>query len=45
MAAIVNSTYKTFHGVKDSEMRKIQSYLGYYESLEPRKEVENTKNQ
>lgn len=44
MAAIINSTYKTFCGVEDTEMRKTQSYLGYYESLELRKEVETTKN-
>lgn len=44
MAAIINSTHKTFCGLKNTEMRKTQSYLGYYESLELRKEVENTKN-
>lgn len=44
MAAIINSTYKTFCGVEDTEMRKTQSYLGYYKSLELRKEVETTKN-
>lgn len=44
MAAILNSTYKTFCGVEDTEMRKTQSYLGYYKSLELGKEVEATKN-
>ena len=34
MAAIINSICKTFCSVKDTEIRKMQSYLSYYESLE-----------
>lgn len=43
MVVIINSNYKTFCSVEDTQMRKTQSYLGYYESLELRKEVETTK--
>lgn len=43
MAAIINSTSKTFYSVEDIEIRKTQSYLSYHESLEFRKEVETTK--
>lgn len=44
MAAIINSTCKTFCSVEDTEIRKTQSYLGYYESLVLRKEVVTAKN-
>lgn len=43
MVAIFNSTCKTFSSVEDRAIRKTQSYLGYYESLELRKEIETRK--
>lgn len=45
MAAIINSTCKTFCSSQDIEIRKTQFYLGYYENLELRKVVETTKHE
>lgn len=42
MAVIINSTGKTFCSFKDTEIRKTQFYLGYYENLELKKEVQTT---